>query len=196
MDTPIIAAYYKETDPMKRQRLLDKSIENGEDPEGNAIRKELWEIRYAEKSSAAKDSRADGYLGLWMTMEFNKYQAGRALAKRRITKEMKKWTEKLKFSEFQNAEDPLRQELFYRECVHMVYTYLKLSRDDKNYNSYLMGLLRMKKENAEEKMKKDIIETGIEFPEKTGIEELKIVARAAREVYEKELKEYDYIDEL
>ena len=195
MDTPIIAAYYKETDPMKRQRLLDKSIENGEDPEGNAIRKELWEIRYAEKSSASKDSRADGYLGLWMTMEFNKYQAGRVLAKRRIVKEMKKWTDKLKFSEYQNA-DPLRQELFYRECVHMVYTYLKLSRDDKNYNSYLMGLLRMKKENAEEKMKRDIIETGIEFPEKTGIEELKIVAQAAKEVYEQELKEYDYIDEL
>ena len=54
----IIAAYYKETDPMKRLKLLNKSVEKGEDPEGNAIRKEIWEIRYAEKSARGSARKA------------------------------------------------------------------------------------------------------------------------------------------
>ena len=41
MDTPTIAAYYREADPMKRKNLLEQSIEAGEEPEENAIRKEL-----------------------------------------------------------------------------------------------------------------------------------------------------------
>ena len=50
MDSPSIAAYYKEIDPMKRKELLDKSIAEGEDPELNPIREELWELRYRNKS--------------------------------------------------------------------------------------------------------------------------------------------------
>ena len=196
MDSPIIAAYYKETDPMKRLKLLNKSVEKGEDPEGNAIRKEIWEIRYAEKSAASKTTRADGFLGLWMTMEFNRYSAGKYFGRKGAVKELNKWLEKLKFDEFQDDGNPLKKELFYRECVHMVYTYVMLSKEDKNYNSYLFGFLRMKKESAEEKMKKDIYDTGIELPEKLGIEKMKIIAEAAREIYDREFKEEDYIDEL
>ena len=50
MDTPTIAEYYRELDPVVRKKLLDKSIEAGEDPENNAIRRELWEMRYSEAS--------------------------------------------------------------------------------------------------------------------------------------------------
>ena len=71
MDTPTIAAYYREADPMKRKRLLEKSIADGEDVQANAVRKELWEIRYREKSDAKGNERADGFLGLWMELEFN-----------------------------------------------------------------------------------------------------------------------------
>ena len=47
-DTPIIALYYREHDPMKRKMFLDQSIAAGEDEEANAVRKELWELRYGE----------------------------------------------------------------------------------------------------------------------------------------------------
>ena len=40
-DTPIIALYYREHDPMKRKMFLDQSIAAGEDEEANAVRKEL-----------------------------------------------------------------------------------------------------------------------------------------------------------
>ena len=49
-DTPIIALYYREHDPMKRKMFLDQSIAAGEDEEANAVRKELWELRYGEPS--------------------------------------------------------------------------------------------------------------------------------------------------
>ena len=45
-DTPTIALYYREHDPMKRKMFLDQSIAAGEDEEANAVRKELWELRY------------------------------------------------------------------------------------------------------------------------------------------------------
>ena len=49
-DTPTIALYYKEHDPMKRKMFLDQSIAAGEDEETNAVRKEIWEIRYGGPS--------------------------------------------------------------------------------------------------------------------------------------------------
>ena len=75
-DTPIIALYYREHDPMKRKMFLDQSIAAGEDEEANAVRKELWELRYGEPSEAGSGTRADGYLALWMAMEYSKDTAG------------------------------------------------------------------------------------------------------------------------
>ena len=42
MDTPTITQYYRESDPARRLALLNMSIEAGEEPELNQIRKELW----------------------------------------------------------------------------------------------------------------------------------------------------------
>ena len=50
MDTPTIAKYYREKDPMERLKLLEQSIAAGEEPEENRIRKEIWEIRYSDKA--------------------------------------------------------------------------------------------------------------------------------------------------
>ena len=37
MDTPTIAKYYREKDPMERLKLLEQSIAAGEEPEENKI---------------------------------------------------------------------------------------------------------------------------------------------------------------
>ena len=60
MDTPTIAKYYREKDPMERLKLLEQSIAAGEEPEENRIRKELWEIRYSDKAETG-DTRAGGH---------------------------------------------------------------------------------------------------------------------------------------
>ena len=72
MDTPTITQYYRESDPARRLALLNMSIEAGEEPELNQIRRELWDIRYQDPSELGGDTRADGLIALWMLMEFNK----------------------------------------------------------------------------------------------------------------------------
>lgn len=182
MDTPTIAKYYREKEPMERLKLLEQSIAAEEDPEGNKIRKELWEIRYSDKSEAG-DTRADGYLGLWMTMEFNRNSGSRFFGTRSAKKEIGKYLAKLKFQEIQE-KGGLYEELLYRECCHMVLVYMDLCQTDKSYNTTLCGLIHIKEDSAKSKLQRDIRETAVDLPGTLGMEsELGIITRAAREIY-------------
>ena len=182
MDTPTIAKYYREKEPMERLKLLEQSIAAEEDPEGNKIRKELWEIRYSDKSEAG-DTRADGYLGLWMTMEFNRNSGSRFFGTRSAEKEIGKYLTKLKFQEIQE-KGGLYEELLYRECCHMVLVYMDLCQTDKSYNTTLCGLIHIKEDSAKSKLQRDIRETAVDLPGTLGMEsELGIITRAAREIY-------------
>ena len=182
MDTPTIAKYYREKEPMERLKLLEQSIAAEEDPEGNKIRKELWEIRYSDKSEAG-DTRADGYLGLWMTMEFNRNSGSRFFGTRSAKKEIGKYLTKLKFQEIQE-KGGLYEELLYRECCHMVLVYMDLCQTDKSYNTTLCGLIHIKEDSAKSKLQSDIRETAVDLPGTLGMEsELGIITRAAREIY-------------
>lgn len=182
MDTPTIAKYYREKEPMERLKLLEQSIAAEEDPEGNKIRKELWEIRYSDKSEAG-DTRADGYLGLWMTMEFNRNSGSRFFGTRSAKKEIRKYLTKLKFQEIQE-KGGLYEELLYRECCHMVLVYMDLCQTDKSYNTTLCGLIHIKEDSAKSKLQRDIRETAVDLPGTLGMEsELGIITRAAREIY-------------
>nr|WP_296047534.1 DUF6553 family protein [uncultured Blautia sp.] len=182
MDTPTIAKYYREKEPMERLKLLEQSIAAEEDPERNKIRRELWEIRYSDKSEAG-DTRADGYLGLWMTMEFNRNSGSRFFGTRSAKKEIGKYLTKLKFQEIQE-KGGLYEELLYRECCHMVLVYMDLCQTDKSYNTTLCGLIHIKEDSAKSKLQRDIRETAVDLPGTLGMEsELGIITRAAREIY-------------
>ncbi len=182
MDTPTIAKYYREKEPMERLKLLEQSIEAMEDPEGNKIRKELWDIRYSDKSEVG-DTRADGYLGLWMTLEFNRNSGSRFFGTRGARKEISKYLTKLRFQEIQE-KGGLYEELLYRECCHMVLVYMDLCQTDKSYNTTLCGLIHIKEDSARSKLQRDIRETAVELPGNLGMEsELGIITRAAREIY-------------
>ena len=183
-DTPMIALYYGEHDPMKRKMFLDQSIAAGEDEEANAVRKELWELRYGGPSELGPDTRADGYLGLWMAMEFSKDTAGKMFGLKRARREIEKNLTRLKFRELQEKSE-LHRELLYRECCHMVKTYMELCAKDKTYNTTLCGIVPISEKSAKNKLQHDIYTTAIAFPEEIGMqEELEIVTRAAREAYE------------
>ena len=184
MDTPTIACYYKETDPMKRKKLLEKSVEEGQTPEEDAIRRELWEIRYSEPSEAEKNSRADGFMRLWMSLEYNRKSVGSLFRWKGARKEVTGILKKLKFSEFQE-KSPLHKELLYRECCHMVRTYITLCAQDKTYTSLAFGLMSLSNEQTDAKLRQDIQETAIDLPQAMRMEEeLALVTRAAKEVYQ------------
>lgn len=182
MDTPTIAQYYREHDPMKRKALLDAAIAE-DDSEENRIRRELWEIRYSEPQGGTP-SRADGFLGLWMSLEFNKNAGNKMFGMKSACKEIRKKLQQLKFQEYQ-TRDELHHELLYRECCHMVKMYMELCETDRSYNSTFCGIVHISKERAREKLKADIIQTAVELPKSIKMEEeLGIVTRAAREMYE------------
>ncbi len=184
MDTPTIAAYYRESDPMKRRALLEKSIAEGEDAQENAVRKELWEIRYSESSDAKGAARADGFLGLWMALEFNRDADKKWFAVKRARREIAQQLEKLHFAEFEKKSE-LHQELLYRECCHLVKLYMELCERDKNYNNLLFGLVSISSERAKEKLQNDIIHTAVKLPAALQMEEeLGLITKAAKEMYE------------
>lgn len=183
-DTPTIALYYREHDPMKRKMFLDQSIAAGEDEAANAVREELWELRYGGPSELGPDTRADGYLALWMAMEYSKDTAGKLFGVKRARKEIEKNLDRLKFKEIQEKSD-LHRELLYRECCHMVKTYMELCEKDKTYNTTLFGIVPINEKNAKSKLQGDIYHTAVRLPEEINMQqELEIITRAAREAYE------------
>lgn len=184
MDTPTIAAYYREADPMKRKALLEQSIAEGEDVQANAVRQELWEIRYHDKSDADANGRADGFLSLWMALEFNRDADKKWFAIKRARKEINKQLEKLNFAELSQKSE-LHKELLYRECCHLVKLYMELCEKDKTYNNMFCGLISMSEERSKEKLQADVRETAIRLPAALQMEEeLQMLTKAAREMYE------------
>ena len=187
MDTPIIAQYYRETEPKKRKALLDQAIASGEDMEANEIRREIYESRY--KGATNDGGVADGYLKFWMALEFNRNAGHKVFGPGKAQKEILKELDDVKFREIR-AKSPLHEELLYRECKHLVKFYIDLCGKDKNYNSVLCGLITIKKESAEAKLKRDIYETAIRLPKDLNLEdELALIIKAAHEVYGQEYPE-------
>lgn len=183
MDTPTIAAYYREIDPLKRKKLLEKAIADGEDTEENAIRRELWEIRYHDVADKGSQERADGFMGLWMTLEFNRDAEKKWFAVKRARKEIIKSLEKLHFQELCGKSE-LHRELLYRECCHLVKSYMELCEKDKSYNNLFCGIIHMSSERSREKLQEDIKCTAFRLPKALQLEEeLELLTKAANEMY-------------
>ena len=183
MDTPTIAAYYREADPMKRKQLLDQSEAAGEEPEANKIRREIWEAHYHEKGE--NGSLADGFLKLWMAMEFNRNSGNRWFTgSRGARKEIGKELAAVKFHEIRQKSG-LHEQLLYRECCHLVDLYMNLCSHDKSYNTIICGIITISKDSAKAKLQKDIYETAVRLPGELNMqEELGLITKAAREIYE------------
>lgn len=184
MDTPAIDLYYKEHDPLKRKKLLFQAIEEGEEPEENRIREELWEIRYQDPAERGSEERADGYMSLWMIMEYNRESANHFFGWKSARKEVEKQLKKLKFKEFRE-KGPLYEEMLYRECCHLVKIYMELCEKDRSYGSMLGGIMNMSEENLKKKLQEDVYQTAALLPSAIKMEEeLGIITKAAKEMYE------------
>lgn len=182
--TDLIKRYYQEYDPMKRRRILEKSIQQGEDPERNQLRMELWELRYQEPSKAVKGGRSDGFLLLWMNLKYADGNTGGFLiGTRRTIKEIKKTLEKLQIVKWKE-KGGLYEECLYEECCHLMELYIYSCVSDKNYSSGLLGLMALPKEKVDSKITSDMYGAAIRVPRNLNLEkELDIITRAAKEVY-------------
>lgn len=194
----ILKNYYQETEPLKRKKYLEESIEAGEEPEENQIRLKLWALRYQEKSKVKDMSRADGYLKLWMNVKF---AAGSNLtgwfSGKRIRRELHKQLEQLGFYELKE-QSKTAQKLLYEECYVAANLYLKLCKGDKNYNSALLGLMSISEDSFQAKIAKDVYVISKKVPKALKMEqEFSVVSAAVKEVF---LSEYpqaaDYLRQL
>lgn len=184
METPILAKYYTEHDPMKRKALLEQAIASGEEKEANTVRMELWKIRYQGVSQVDASTRADGFLGLWMAMEYNRGAAKKLFGAGSARKEIMKHMKRLRFQELLE-KSALHKELLYKECCHLVRTYMKLCETDRSYNTTLFGIMNISGDKKEQKLKTDIYEMAMVLPKAVKLEEeLRLITEAAVEVYE------------
>lgn len=191
MFTPTLECYYREADPMKRWKYLEKSIADGEDAKENEIRKEIWENRYCEKMQG-ENERADGFMRLWMELEFCKGRTKKLFSFGSPAKTIEKYLKKYKIMEMQE-KSPLYKEMLYLEYCHLVNLYMDLCEKDKTYNTFLCGLLTIKEEEAKEKIKKDVQRIA-ELPKEMKMEkELGLLSKACMEMLEKHFGEKDIL---
>ncbi|MBR2259609.1 MAG: hypothetical protein IJ899_20195 [Blautia sp.] len=185
MDTNLIAQYYRETDPRKRWAILQESIKAEEEPERNKIRQDLYAVRYKRASEADKAVPADGYLGLWMLLEYNTSSGGLfGFGSRHADKQIRKKLKELEFSRFEELGGD-SAELFYREVCHMVRVYMILCQSDHNYNSTIFGMMKMSDDHSANKLRNDIKDVAHKVSTLASSEkELAVVLRAVTEVYE------------
>ena len=62
---------------------------------------------------------------------------------------------------------------------------MDLCATDKSYNTIICGIVTMSQESAKAKLQKDIYETAVRLPKELKMEEeLGLITRAAREIYE------------
>lgn len=194
----ILKKYYQETEPLKRKKYLEESIKAGEQPEENQIRLRIWTLRYQEKSKVKDMSRADGYLKLWMNMKF---AAGSNLtgwfSGKRIRRELNQQLEQLGFYELRQQGETA-EKLLCEECRHAANLYLKLCKEDKNYNSALLGLMSISQDSLQAKIARDIYVISRKVPKALKMEEeFWAASEAVKEVF---LSEYpqgaDYLKQL
>lgn len=187
--------YYQTFDRLKRKEILMNHMEEGSDPQADAIRLKLWEARYQKrkKMSDETDYFVRGFLGL--------------LSESRITinlfnqrHEQKLMTDTMKDlcivpSEYFNAEDysnkDLVNDLLFQEYCAFASFYIHFSMEDHKYCSALMGTLSLKKEQVIEKLAKDIREACVTAPLNLGFsEDFEFFWQACKQSFLDEFPEY------
>ena len=186
MDERKLELYYAEADPVKRKIIFEKILEEEGDTSDNQIRKELFAVRYAKASQTKKEIPADGYLALWMALEYNVGVGGGlfGLDIRRAQKEIRRHLEGLKIAHYLGLGGDYER-LQKEELCHMVRSYMTLCKTDRSYNSTLFGLMKIGSDNADSKLKEDIRAVATFLPQRLHMEEeLAPITEAARIVYE------------
>ena len=180
-----LRGYYEETNPAKRRKLLLRALEDGEDREGNQLRREIWERRYSSSLDLERRrERADGFLRLWIDLKTLAENPPGRFWVRREQKNLQAKLNKLGFYEFYERSD-LARELLYQECLNVARVYVHLCFSDRNYSSAVLGMMQMKKGRVQNKIVNDLNGICRDLPGIIQIPEpLNLLLRAAKDTRE------------
>ena len=160
-------AYYSETDPSKRLKMLEASIAAGIDPEADAIRLELFHRRY-EPNSNSDNGYADNFMRCFMRFTFLARNVPGPFGKSRARKQVLKNIDDLGLGP--GAElDELHEQILYDEFIHAGRIYISLSVDSKQYTSVIFGIGKMSDRAVTKKLYNDLSSAGIEVADMFGI---------------------------
>lgn len=174
-----VAQYMRETDSLKRKRILDQAIEEeGMLPE-NELRSALYDARYQVQDGRGIDCFIRGL----MLLKFLENASTGLFGSKRTEKEKQKIAEDWQL-ERAKAYGETGEEVLYQEFFNTAKLYIELCKDDSSYRSVLFGLGRMKDEKMIAKLANEFYKLGYAIPARFDMrEELAPFTRALTDAF-------------
>lgn len=141
-------------EPRERMALLTEGLNYWPEDEALLLLKDFFEKRYKKV-----DSRIV-YADTFLSLLIENFMYAAMSNSSRADKEITKYFEKNPLVNWQkSAQTPeLRRELFFGECMQMLGYYVHTCRNDRQYASTFMGLMKAKPERVENKLQSDLNE--------------------------------------
>lgn len=177
--------YYGTMDPDVRLRLLERHEAAGEEPEKDAIRRKIFDMRYTCRKTRSETFYVDRFMRAWMEMSVSVTQGIGIFGPGPVRKKWEKHMEVLGIRSYRSAPDADR-ELLAMEWKAFFAQYIEISRTDKTYSSGIMGFGHLSDEKIARKLAADLEQITAGFPKTLGLaEEFLDFHACAEEVYRK-----------
>lgn len=184
--------YYHMRDAIERKKLLDLAIEKGLTPVENEIRSMLWNLRYpdGENLYAKGEIVVDKFIASWMYFDYAADRTQSWFGKSKLIKNVKKNLENLG-AEAVKPYGNLGELVLYDEYYQLIYLYMHLCEEDRNYGSLILGLGKMSKDSYALKVAKNLYRTCYKVALDLDMnDEFAILQKAATEAYYDEFPNY------
>ena len=161
-----VAQYMRETDSLKRAKILQAAIaEEGMLPE-NELRSKILEARHPLQDGRPIDCFIRGLMHL-------KFMDGGSMGlfgNKRIEKEKQKVYEDWQI-DLVKSYGEVGEEVLYQELFNMAKLYIELCHDDSAYRSVFFGLGRMKEDKLTAKIANEFYKLGYAIPARFDMQE-------------------------
>ena len=142
--------FYDEMDAENRSSMLERAIEQGLEPEKDAVRKKLLSCRYGKKERGGVIP--DRYMQLILECMYKERQKIRNAKSTRLLQQK---LDELGMTEAASGTAAER-EVLQGEIRHAIRLYASICRQDLNYSAIIFGLGRMNEETIEAKIRRDL----------------------------------------
>lgn len=181
-------AYYETTDKEERKTLLEERLASPEADESDQLRKKLWELRY--KTRAKMPVGVDYFIRSWMDLYFVSRKPGNRFQLKQQQETIRAVKKDMGF-ELAAEYGAVGEEVLYQELCHGVSFYIQLCRDDSKYNSQLLGIMKLKKDNLVEKIGNELWNISTVVPQTFRVEkEFALLKKACQDTFWKEYPKY------
>lgn len=180
--------YYDTTDREERKNLLQQRLETPAADKKDEIRMKFWELRY--KTRAKMPVGVDYFIRSWMELYFVSRKPGNKFQLKQQEEAIRQAKHDMGFELAAEYGDD-GEEVLYQELCHGVALYMQLCRDDSKYNSQLLGIMKLKKNNLVEKIGNELWNVSTVVPKTFRVEkEFSMLKKACEDTFWKEYPKY------